>query len=249
MADFNKRFGGLRAGLMALAGGGLLAAAPVQAADYINTLGALSQDNFRTLSEDLGSGLSFKGVVPAESLGVLGFDVSASASGMKVPNRDLWRQASGGQNVDQWVGMAGVRVHKGLPGGVDIGGFYNTSSNNIKLYGGEVRWAFLKGSTLTPAMALRGSYSRLGGVKQLDLDTMGVDVSISKGILMFTPYAGIGKVWVRSKPKGVPMLKKESFSQNKVFAGINVNLGINFAAEVDRTGDVTSYSVKTGIRF
>lgn len=249
MADFNKRFGGLRAGLMALAGGGLLAAAPVQAAEYINTLGALSQDNFRTLSEDLGSGLSFKGVVPAESLGVLGFDISASATGLKVPNRDLWRQASGGRHVPRWVGMAGVRVHKGLPGGVDIGAFYNSSSDNIRLYGGEVRWAFLRGSTFIPAMALRGSYSRLGGVSQLGLDTMGVDFSISKGFLMFTPYAGLGKVWVRSKPKGVPTLRKESFSQNKVFVGLNVNLGINFAAEVDRTGDVTSYSVKTGIRF
>ncbi|MDO4905072.1 MAG: hypothetical protein Q4A16_05930 [Lautropia sp.] len=250
MADTKRKTAGLRHGVMSLAGCGALMALPsVHAADYITTLGVLGQSEFRTLSQDLGSGVSFKGVVPAESLGVLGFDISASATGMKVPNRDLWRRASGGSSVDQWIAMGGIRAHKGLPGGVDIGAFYNTSSNNVGVWGAEARWAFIRGNAVLPAVAVRGSYSALTGVDQLKLNTTGIDLSISKGILMFTPYAGIGKVWVRSTPEGVPGLQRESFSMNKAFAGININLGINLAAEVDRTGDVTSYSVKTGIRF
>ncbi len=250
MADMKKGWTGLRHGMMALAGCGAMMALPsAQAADYINTLGVLSQGDFRTLSEDLGSGISFKGVVPAESLGVLGFDVNVSATAMKVPNRELWRRASGGASVDQWIAMGGIRAHKGLPGGIDIGGFYNSSSNNIGVWGAEVRWAFIEGSTVLPAVAVRGSYSALTGIDQLKMNTTGLDLSISKGFLMFTPYAGIGKVWVRSTPQGVPGLQRESFSLNKAFAGININLGINLAAEIDRTGDVTSYSLKTGIRF
>ena len=235
---------------LAAAGGCGLAAAPAMAAsDYANTLQALQQQEFRELSKELGGAVAFKGVVPAEGLGVLGFDISASATGFKLKNRSLWSRASNGSKVDQYVAMGGIRAHKGLPGNVDLDAFYNKATNNIGVWGAGVRWAFIEGSTVMPAVAIRGSYSALSGVDQLKMNTTGVDLSISKGILMFTPYAGVGKVWVRSTPKDVPGLKRESFSLNRAFAGININLGINLAAEVDRTGDTTSYSVKAGIRF
>ena len=231
---------------LAAAGGCGLAAAPAMAAsDYANTLQALQQQEFRELSKELGGAVAFKGVVPAEGLGVLGFDISASATGFKLKNRSLWGRASNGAKVDQYVAMGGIRAHKGLPGNVDVDAFYNKATNNIGVWGAGVRWAFIEGSTVMPAVAIRGSYSALSGVDQLKMNTTGVDLSISKGILMFTPYAGVGKVWVRSTPKDVPGLKRESFSLNRAFAGININL----AAEVDRTGDTTSYSVKAGIRF
>lgn len=239
-----------RLGLAAVVAACGVAAAPqVHAADYLNSLQLLSQQNFRSLSENLGSGISFKGIVPAESLGVLGFDVNAYVTAVEVKNRDLWSQASGGRSIDKWIPMTGVRLHKGLPAGVDLGAFYSQGSNDIKSYGGELRWAFLEGSTLMPAMAVRGSFSALTGIDQLKVNTTGIDLSISKGILMFTPYAGIGKVWVKSTPQNVPGLQKESFSLNKAFIGLNINLGINLALEADRTGDVSSYSVKAGIRF
>lgn len=239
-----------RLGLAALAAACSLAAAPAaQADDYVTTLQALQQSQFRALSEDVGGALSFKGIVPAESLGVLGFDVNASVTAIQLSDRDLWSRASGGKSVDKWVPLAGVRVHKGLPYNVDIGAFYSRSGRNINAYGGEVRWAFIEGSVALPAVAVRGSYSALAGVDQLKMQTTGIDLSISKGLLMFTPYAGIGKVWVRSTPQNVPGLKRESFSLNKTFVGLNVNLGINLAAEIDRTGDITSYSLKAGIRF
>jgi hypothetical protein len=87
-------------------------------------------------------------------------------------------------------------------------------------------------------------------VDQLKLNTTGLDISISKGFAMFTPYAGIGKVWVRSKPDiGIPLLE-EDFDLNKVFVGVNMNLTvINIAIEGDKTGAATSYGIKFGWRF
>jgi hypothetical protein len=98
-------------------------------------------------------------------------------------------------------------------------------------------------------VALRGTATKLLGVDQLDLETTSLDISVSKGILNVTPYGGVGKVWVRSTPEGVPGLRRESFSRNKIFAGVNVFLGFNLAFEVDRTGDTTSYGLKGGFRF
>jgi hypothetical protein len=87
-------------------------------------------------------------------------------------------------------------------------------------------------------------------VNQLDLDTKGIDLSISKGILNFTPYGGVGRVWVKSTPNGIVGLAGESFGLNKVFVGVNINmLLLNFAVEADRTGEATSFGVKAGLRF
>jgi len=69
---------------------------------------------------------------------------------------------------------------------------------------------------------------------------------------MFTPYAGIGKVWVTSTPKNIPSStpSKESLTLNKGFVGLNMNFVlVNIALEADKTGDDTSYGLKLGFRF
>ena len=67
---------------------------------------------------------------------------------------------------------------------------------------------------------------------------------------IFTPYAGLGRVWTASTPVNVPLLKEEKFGQSKYFVGGNFNLGvINIAVEGDKTGDATSYGLKFGWRF
>jgi len=67
---------------------------------------------------------------------------------------------------------------------------------------------------------------------------------------MFTPYAGIGKVWVRSTPDPSTLKTEEDFDVGKVFVGVNMNLAVvNIAVEGDKTGDATSYGVKFGWRF
>jgi hypothetical protein len=142
-------------------------------------------------------------------------------------------------------------VNKGLPFGIDVGVMAGAvPATNIKLYGGELRYAIVSGGVAMPAIGIRGSYTKLTGVDQLDFDTKGVDLSISKGFLMFTPYGGIGKVWASSTPNGIPALSKESFSLNKVFVGANLNFGLtNLAFEGDRTGKASSYGAKLGFRF
>jgi hypothetical protein len=81
-----------------------------------------------------------------------------------------------------------------------------------------------------------------------------VDLSISKGFALFTPYGGIGKVWADSTPKDLPAnpnnLMKESLSLNKYFIGLNMNfVFVNVAIEGDKTGDATTYGAKLGFRF
>lgn len=229
-----------------------LISAGAQADTNIRNLNVIiiPQSDFRLLSEDLGAAFSYKAVAPAEPLGLTGFDIGLEATATKLENSAILQRASA-DNTSSTLVIPKLHIHKGLPLGLDIGAFYSSVPNsNIELWGAELRYALLTGSATTPAVAVRGSYTTLQGVDQLDFETKAIDVSISKGFTLLTPYAGIGKVWVDSTPDSSTGLRPEDFSYSKYFVGVNFNFGlINIAMETDKTGDATSYSAKFGWRF
>lgn len=236
--------------LLALAAAALaLAQAPARAADF-NLIGLLNQAEFRAFSEDVGAAASYKGVIPAESLGLIGFDIGVTAGVTEVSNRDVLRKAAGGASIPKALPVTSLRVHKGLPFDIDIGAtLMQLPGTNVRAVGGELRWAFVAGSTVLPALAVRVSGTRLSGVDGLDMDTVGADLSISKGFAMLTPYAGIGTVQVKSAAPG-SSLRGESFTLPKRFIGLNIALvPLALVLEGERTGKATSYSVKAAIRF
>ena len=220
-------------------------------AGSITNLGAIGgQTNFDTLSKDLGAALSYKPVTPAASLGMTGFDVGLEVTQTSMSkSSQIWKTVTNDSTVSNLY-IPKLHVAKGLPLGFDMAAFYSKiPTTNISLYGGELRYAIVDGGITMPAVAIRGSYTKLAGVTQLSMDTKGLDISVSKGFAMFTPYAGVGEVWVNSTPN-VTGLSGESFTQNKIFVGANANfLLTNLAAELDRTGGVQSISVKLGFRF
>lgn len=234
-----------------LAAAALIATAAPAFATDINSIQLLSQNEFRLLSEDLGAALSFKPLIPSEALGITGFDLGVAVTGTKLKNVAILEKASSGGDVPSVLPVPTLRLHKGLPLNLDVGvAFSQVPGTNIRYTGGELRWAILPGSTLTPAVAIRGTLTRLTGVDQLDFDTKSLDISISKGFANVTPYGGIGQVWVKSTPKGVPGLRGEDFTQTKVFGGVNVNFGLaNLAFEADSTGGTTTVGAKLGLRF
>ena len=219
-------------------------------ADNLDSVVNLGQSQFRDFSEDLGAALSYKAVAPAEPLGITGFDIGVEATSTKLENPEAFDIACGGCG-DENIVIPKLHAHKGLPASFDVGLMLASVPNsNIKLTGAELRYAFMEGGVATPAVALRATYSKLGGVDQLDLDTRGLELTISKGFAMATPYAGIGQNWVSSRPDSSTGLKDEDFTQDKLYAGVNLNLGLmNLAFETDRTGGAASYSAKLGFRF
>ena len=223
--------------------------AVTSAADF-NAIGVLNQAEFRAFSEDVASAISYKGLIPAEGLGITGFDLSVAASATEVAHRATLSKAAGGATVPKGVPVVGVRAVKGLPFDIDIGLVQMTLPNtNVRATGGELRWAFVGGSTLLPAVAVRVSGTSLSGVPQLKMRTLSGDISVSKGFAFLTPYVGVGNVDVKSSAPGTT-LRAESFRQNKGFVGVNVAL-VPFALglEADKTGDATSYSVKLALRW
>jgi hypothetical protein len=221
------------------------ASAPVWAGNTIDPTKYGTQTAFKTFSEDLGAALSYKAVTPPAPLGITGFDLGLEVTSTKMRNLDI---ATGGSNN---LPVPKLHVYKGLPMGFDIGAVYSAvPSSNVKYYGAEVRYALMEGGVALPAVGMRGAFTKLTGVDKLSLDNKSLDISISKGFVMFTPYAGAGIVWTTSTPNGIPSLTKESFQQTKLFIGGNLNLGLaNLAVEADKTGSANSVSAKIGFRF
>lgn len=231
----------------------LLCAAVVAApawAQEIDQLPSLSQGEFRLLSEDLGAALSYHAQTPAEPLGIAGFDIAVGVTATQVRNPSVLQKATS-DDADTTLYVPTLRLHKGLPAGFDIGLAYaSVPGSNIRYTGGELRYALLEGGAASPAIGVRGSLTKLSGVDQLSVETRGLDISISKGFALFTPYAGIGRVWIESDPRGTAGLATEKFSLTKAFVGLGMNFAVlNVNLQADRTGDATSYSLKLGWRF
>lgn len=220
---------------------------PALADTNFDHLQSLSQTEFGLLAKDFTAAASYKAVAPGAPLGITGFDLGVEVSATQLANSSVWKKA--GADISS-VYLPKIHLHKGLPFNIDIGAsLAATPNSDIKLVGFEASYAILAGSIATPSLSVRAATTRLSGVTQLDLNTQSLELTASKGFLLFTPYVGVGRVWGSVTPH-VLSLNKVSTAANKLFAGVNANFGlINWLAEVDRTGDNDTVSVKVGFRW
>lgn len=220
---------------------------PAQAADNLDRLFNLSQTEFGLLSRDFTAAASYKAVAPGAPLGITGFDIGLELTATQLADDNVWKKA--GADISTLM-LPKIHVHKGLPFDIDVGASLAAAPNSdIKIMGLEARYAIIAGNVAIPSLSLRAAATRLSGVSQIDLETKSVELTVSKGFLLFTPYAGLGRVWGSVTPH-VANLHKVSPSANKVFVGLNTNMGLfNVAAEADRTGDNDTFSIKFGFRW
>jgi hypothetical protein len=222
-------------------------ALPAAAGD-LSTIGNLSQDQFRRLSEDLGATFSYKGVTPATPLGLVGFDVGLEVSGTDVKHSDIFSRAGGGAPSTLYVPK--LHVYKGLFARLDIGAFVGAvSSVNATAYGADLRYAIFDDTLTMPAVAVRVSGTKSTGGGQIDVSTIAGDLMVSKRLTIVTPYIGAGVVRVSSDAKAGG-LADETFNKSRIFGGFNANFGLlNLAFEAEGMGGNTTLSAKAGWRF
>jgi hypothetical protein len=211
---------------------------------------AISQDEFKSFSEEAGLAISYIPTAPAESLGIFGFDAGVEVTGADIrEDRSYWTKVT--QDPPAFLVLPKLHVQKGLPFGFDIGAVYTkVPQSNISMIGGEVKWAFIGGNAVLPAVAIRGSYTKLLGVSGLNLQTIGADLSVSKGFAFVKPYAGAGIVRVQSKENvDLLNLKQENLNLPKGFIGVKISLLlINFVVQADFS-KIPLYTARLNIGF
>jgi opacity protein-like surface antigen len=230
---------------------GLLAGNALAAKYDLQILTDIGNDTFRTIVREAGMLTAYRGVAPGEPQGITGFDIGVEASFIEIDTAN-WSEVLGGETTD-FLAIPRLHVRKGLPFGLDIGLSYaKVVDSNIELLGGEIQWALLDGTLATPALALRGSYSTLLGVDDLDLKTMAADAILSKGFLMFTPYVGAGMVRIDGKYDGAnttlqSALADQKMTETRFFGGVQVALALLRLTAEAEFSEVPVYTAKLSL--
>lgn len=171
--------------------------------------GNITKDDneFRSLSSELGTVVALQPMDPADSLGLSGFAVSADVTLNTISNTErFWTEPTGG-SADGVVPTVQLIGRKGLWPGLEIGGgATHVFDSSMWAMGGYGKLALHEGfhHLPIPSIALRGSFSRLLGAKDLNLTTASVGASLSHvfGLgktFSLTPYAGYEALFVVSR--------------------------------------------------
>lgn len=213
----------------------------------------LTKDEFNSLSRELGFAASYFPLAPAAPLGITGFDIGIEATAVNISEKSsFWQKAVRSGSPPSVLILPKLHAQKGLPLNFDVGAIYSAVPNsNISLVGGELKWAMLEGGILMPAIAIRGSATKVLGSSEVKADTYGVDLSISKRILLVTPYAGVGEVWIRSSTDSQSLPVQFSQTQNltKAFVGLKLHLPFtSLVAEAD-FATIAVYSLRANFSF
>jgi hypothetical protein len=171
--------------------------------------GNITKDDneFRSLSSELGTVVALQPMDPADSLGLSGFAVSADVTLNTISsNERFWTEPTGG-SADGVVPTVQLMGRKGLWPGLEIGGgATHVFDSSMWAMGGYGKFALHEGfhHLPIPSIAVRGSFSRLLGAKDFNLTTASVGASISHvfGLgktFSLTPYAGYEALFVISR--------------------------------------------------
>lgn len=212
---------------------------------------SLTQGRFNTLVDELGMATAYAPFSPAETLGVTGFELGASLTMVKIDD-SVWSDALSDADAPSMLPVPRLMVRKGLPLGIDIGASYTSiPDSNVTIIGGELRKSLIEGTTAVPAVSVLGHFSNLSGVDDLDLSTYGVDLGISKGFAMFTPYGGIGQVWYEGSEHAGLALDAHDSSETRGYLGMRVGFlpFMNLTAQADFTSAVSSYTLRLNLGF
>jgi len=202
-----------------------------------------TQAGFDTFSNELGSALVYRAVAPADPLGLIGFDIAVEGT----------NASFGGDSVI----IPKIKFQKGLPGNLDIAGYYTQlpltsigATGDGTAYGVALSYAIWEGGVVSPALAIRGSYTNADVAGVIGATTTGVDLEISKGFPIVSPYAGIGLANISTTDKTGSGYNGYNAQVTRYFAGANFNLKImDIAFEVGKTGDNNFTTFKLGFRF
>lgn len=234
---------------------GLGAGAATQASAASNdiNLNFGTQAAFSSFVEEIGAATAYNPASPAETLGTIGLDVGVSLTAVDIDST-LWNSALADGSAPSSLLIPRLHARKGLPFGIDLGAsVIVVPSSDVKVIGGELRKALLEGTAATPAVSVLVHYSTLTGVDDLDLSSYGIDLGISKGILMFTPYAGVGQLWIDGSANNNAVavsLADVSETAARYYVGLKFTPMpvVNIVAQAD-FGTVSSYTLRANLGF
>ena len=139
-----------------------------------------------------------------------------------------------------------LHVQKGLPANIDVGVYYSKIPDSvIWLWGANIKYSLIAEDNVMPTVVLSGSYSKIEGT-HIHMNTQGIDLSVNKKLLLLTPYAGVGQIFIDSSSFDLAHTR-EKLTETRIYGGLKISLGIiDLTAEYE-SAIVPSYTIKLSI--
>lgn len=195
---------------------------------------ALTTTNVSRLIDTVAIGTDHRALMPASALGyAIGLDLGVQADGIFIPQEfvDAMKLAGVTGNVPKLIPIPKLVAHKGLPLNIDVGASF-FAYKGIRIFGLDLKYAFLPGSAALPAVAARVSFNSTK-LYFINASVWKVDVLASKSLLFIEPYVGAGLEMASgtldvplSGALGLKVSAESSTSQPHLFVGVPIAFGV-----------------------
>lgn len=195
----------------------------------------------------------------ARSESLLGFDIGVMATAVEIDeNAGYWTSSINSDfSSNGYLFAPRIVASKGI-GFANVSASYGrVSDSDIDLIGGALDVPIIRGGLVSPTLALRASYATLRGIEELDLQTYGAEVHLSKAFGPLTPYAAAGMARTEATgriPVGVPMPGEsptfemtETMDQERFTLGLRISLLVPKIVFEVTQGDERMYAAKVSL--
>lgn len=148
-----------------------------------------------------GFDVAFEGAYAGTHINQVGTYSGTSATAGAFAPRDYWPTRG---LTPHELFVPAIRIRKALPFSFELGARFKYVSQSA-LYAGqlETKWAFFEGDRKLPDFALRIAYTRIGGVRTLNIGATDFDFVVSKrfgilGVVSLTPYGALRFTYMRA---------------------------------------------------
>ena len=208
----------------------------------------ISQEDFDTFSRLVAQGMYATPVEPATARGLLGFDIGVAVTAIPIDtDASYWTDAVRDDfTVSNYLAVPKLVASKGLSVATVSASYAKVQDSDVSIIGGAVDVPILRGGIAMPSLTVRGAYSQLQGVDNLDAKSMGVEIFIAKGFGPITPYAAVGRMRAETEATVTSAtLLEHSSDFNRFTAGVRISLMIpKIVIEATQAADERSYAAK-----
>ncbi|HEY5602030.1 MAG TPA: hypothetical protein VIM41_02880 [Gammaproteobacteria bacterium] len=221
----------------------------VMAEQSMSQFTTVLDSQFKHYAESLSTSQSYKALSGMDGSDALALDIGFEIATTRL-ERDSFLKSYTSKTSPDLLRTPKLHISTRHNEGWNAGAFYTSvPDSDIQIYGGELQYLLMPNQrSLLPSLSVRGTYSQMSGVDDLFVTSTGLELSVSKGFQAFTPYAGIGTMWLDGEYELEGYTSR--LTQNKYFLGLQFNLGaFRLSAEAEQSGEESTIRAKSGFRF
>lgn len=231
-------------------------AAPSTLAQDFSFDPSITQAEFEEFSLTLGRAVYPSPVAPADRAGILALDIGIAISALEIDESAPFWQLAISEDIlqDGYLLVPRLVVSKSF-GRFNISGSYMTiPETDVDVIGATLDLTLSRDGLARPAIGIRGAWSELRGVDDLEMTITGLEAIISKKVGPITPYGAWGREMIESSGRILLPIPEDELILEADLEDDRLTVGARFsfflfeiAAEAVRHDNDTTYGARASL--